>query len=493
MSRHPRNTHSLKVVLSELYIRWLSNDDVAHHVEEVARECLAAAKYQSPAPQKHHDPSASDVAALYEQRGSSPSPPPSPPMRQRHNMPKKVEDRTPSPVHQSTRFLGVDEMDALHRVVSPGGASPISPNVAVVRPHPVVDPHIPLAIHNQTPPSSTSPENAGGGDVLAGTARPKSPMQHVPSSGQSSGSMVLPRGPRVASQLDIPIFYRKTDGEGVVAEGPVDEIEALNVFFAIKGTAVKRRSTGGAFDIDISRTVKKNQLGPVCRDVFKLPEWLVDLLFRRVLAANNLADTTTSINYTNVKRFYDSVCAKQTPNKRLFELIKGDSRRSFLMLDDFRSAVKLLVEHHPGLEFLKQPEFQDFYTVAIRIMYQLEWKQSRRVQWVQFDNSDLPTVIRELDRTSDINQVLQYFSYEHFYVLYCRFWELDTDRDQYIALADLKNYSQASITNCILARVVAGCGRKLTSVISGRLDFENFVYFCLSEEDKKKSSSRTKQ
>jgi serine/threonine-protein phosphatase 2A regulatory subunit B'' len=24
----------------------------------------------------------------------------------------------------------------------------------------------------------------------------------------------------------------------------------------------------------------------------------------------------------------------------------------------------------------------------------------------------------------DINKVLDYFSYEHFYVLYCKFWEL---------------------------------------------------------------------
>eukprot|EP00959_Pyramimonas_sp_CCMP1952_P087589 1832939-Pyramimonas_sp.AAC.1 len=28
----------------------------------------------------------------------------------------------------------------------------------------------------------------------------------------------------------------------------------------------------------------------------------------------------------------------------------------------------------------------------------------------------------------DINKVLKYFSYEHFYVIYCKFWELDTVR-----------------------------------------------------------------
>lgn len=31
-----------------------------------------------------------------------------------------------------------------------------------------------------------------------------------------------------------------------------------------------------------------------------------------------------------------------------------------------------------------------------------------------------------LDDVQDINKVTDYFSYEHFYVTYCKFWELDT-------------------------------------------------------------------
>ena len=32
-----------------------------------------------------------------------------------------------------------------------------------------------------------------------------------------------------------------------------------------------------------------------------------------------------------------------------------------------------------------------------------------------------------LDEEDDINKINDYFSYEHFYVIYCKFWELDTD------------------------------------------------------------------
>ena len=34
-----------------------------------------------------------------------------------------------------------------------------------------------------------------------------------------------------------------------------------------------------------------------------------------------------------------------------------------------------------------------------------------------------------VDEEEDINKVLRFFSYEHFYVVYCKFWELDTDHD----------------------------------------------------------------
>ena len=34
--------------------------------------------------------------------------------------------------------------------------------------------------------------------------------------------------------------------------------------------------------------------------------------------------------------------------------------------------------------------------------------------------------LHEVDAQDDINRVLAHFSYEHFYVIYCKFWDLDT-------------------------------------------------------------------
>lgn len=50
------------------------------------------------------------------------------------------------------------------------------------------------------------------------------------------------------------------------------------------------------------------------------------------------------------------------------------------------------------------------------------------------------TVVR-LEQEEDINQIKDYFSYEHFYVIYCKFWELDKDHDLFIDREDLSRYN----------------------------------------------------
>lgn len=59
----------------------------------------------------------------------------------------------------------------------------------------------------------------------------------------------------------------------------------------------------------------------------------------------------------------------------------------------------------------------------------------------------------------------RYFSYEHFYVIYCKFWELDSDHDFLIDKEDLLRYGNHALTYRIVDRIFA-------QVWSGRL-------FCL--------------
>ena len=50
-------------------------------------------------------------------------------------------------------------------------------------------------------------------------------------------------------------------------------------------------------------------------------------------------------------------------------------------------------------------------------------------------------------------QVTQFFSYEHFYVLFCRFYELDSDRDNRLSRENLLKYGDHALSSAIVDRI----------------------------------------
>ena len=62
-----------------------------------------------------------------------------------------------------------------------------------------------------------------------------------------------------------------------------------------------------------------------------------------------------------------------------------------------------------------------------------------------------------LDDEDDINQVVDFFSYEHFYVIYCKFWELDKDHDLFISKDDLAKHNDHGKCACVCGVYVRAC------------------------------------
>ena len=87
-----------------------------------------------------------------------------------------------------------------------------------------------------------------------------------------------------------------------------------------------------------------------------------------------------------------------------------------------------------------------------RIFIAVNKCHSGRITSRQIRRSDLLEAFQQVDEEEDINKVTRYLSYEHFYVLYCRFWELDHDRDYRISREDLLKYG--TYTSCIVLFVV---------------------------------------
>ncbi|XP_025270780.1 uncharacterized protein LOC105251161 isoform X4 [Camponotus floridanus] len=169
--------------------------------------------------------------------------------------------------------------------------------------------------------------------------------------------------------------------------------------------------------------------------------------------------------------------------------------RNNILPEDLIPLVQDVVETHPGLTFLKEAtEFHSRYvhTVIARIFYCVNRSWSGKISLAELRRSNLLAVIAILEQEEDINQVTAYFSYEHFYVIYCKFWELDRDHDLFIDKMDLTRHNDHALSTRMIERIFSGAVTRGGKIKSGnnvqqledKMSYTEFVWFLLSEEDK---------
>uniref|UniRef100_A0A8I5UT20 Protein phosphatase 2 regulatory subunit B''beta n=1 Tax=Pongo abelii TaxID=9601 RepID=A0A8I5UT20_PONAB len=128
--------------------------------------------------------------------------------------------------------------------------------------------------------------------------------------------------------------------------------------------------------------------------------------------------------------------------------------------------------------------------VIQRIFYAVNRSWSGRITCAELRRSSFLQNVALLEEEADINQLTEFFSYEHFYVIYCKFWELDTDHDLLIDADDLARHNDHAISTKMIDRIFSGAvtrGRKVQK--EGRISYADFVWFLISEEDKKTPTS----
>lgn len=120
----------------------------------------------------------------------------------------------------------------------------------------------------------------------------------------------------------------------------------------------------------------------------------------------------------------------------------------------------------------------------MRIFFSLDVNDDGHITYRDFKNSNLFPILEIVATEDDINKIRQFFSYEHFYVLYCRFWELDTDHDFIIDKEDFSRYEGHALSRKAVDRIFQQVPRKFKAEIQNKMGYEDFVYFMMCEEDK---------
>ncbi|KAJ8760507.1 hypothetical protein K2173_015174 [Erythroxylum novogranatense] len=225
----------------------------------------------------------------------------------------------------------------------------------------------------------------------------------------------------------------------------------------------------------------------VTKEICKLPSFFCTALFRKIdVNGTGFVTRDAFVDYWINRNMLTMDIATQ-----IYTILKQPDLK-YLTQEDFKPVLRELLATHPGLEFLQStPEFQERYaeTVIYRIFYYINRSGNGHLTLRELKRGNIIDAMQYADEEEDINKVLRYFSYEHFYVIYCKFWELDTDHDFLIDKENLIRYGNHALTYRIVDRIFSQIPRKFTSKVEGKMGYEDFVYFILSEEDKSSEPS----
>lgn len=167
-----------------------------------------------------------------------------------------------------------------------------------------------------------------------------------------------------------------------------------------------------------------------------------------------------------LRRWYADMFAGRSLHERLFNVLRLPTA-TVISSNDLQRITLILLRLHPGLAFLTEtPQFQQLYaqTAALRVLFEndsnlkgcLNAADLKKIQCATGTtfSADLAASQRyggileslwQSQYEQDINRNLKCFSYEHFYVFYVTFWELDKDHDKLMTIFDLEHYAD----NCL--------------------------------------------
>ncbi|KAI3520286.1 hypothetical protein L1887_09615 [Cichorium endivia] len=188
-----------------------------------------------------------------------------------------------------------------------------------------------------------------------------------------------------------------------------------------------------------------NEFKPVTKEICKLPSFFSTALYRKIDVNGTGVTRDAFVDYW----IHSNMLTKDIATQ-IFTILKHPDLR-YLTHEDFKPILSELLASHPGLEFLQHtPEFQERYAVTViyRIFYYMNRAGNGRLTLRELKRGNLIAAMLHADEEEDINKVLR-----------------------------------------IVDRIFSQVPRKFTSKVEGKMGYEDFVYFILSEEDKSSEPS----
>eukprot|EP00403_Amphidinium_massartii_P033755 CAMPEP_0178439016 /NCGR_PEP_ID=MMETSP0689_2-20121128/35919_1 /TAXON_ID=160604 /ORGANISM="Amphidinium massartii, Strain CS-259" /LENGTH=582 /DNA_ID=CAMNT_0020061493 /DNA_START=121 /DNA_END=1866 /DNA_ORIENTATION=- len=360
------------------------------------------------------------------------------------------------------------------------GTVPVSPGRNTAQQSSIDSKASTAATAKKSPPNSDRPvplDLSGAVEEAAGT----------------TGRSAVPPGPSSSLQASpshvIPAFYKPK------AQRPTEPLPA----------EFRKEIADQLAKQGITEIKSYKHLEPIVTTVFGLSKYLAAPILHKVKVFHRLCEagdvkgssllsaSTEGITEGMFLAWCQGHVQPGDPVLTFYSVVKQD-HNDWIERDDFGMFLSAILSTHPGLEFLQETsEFQDRYadTVVSRIFFLCDRRDTGRIHLrdVRRVKPSIVETWKQLAEQEDIKLVRDYFSYEHFYVIYCTFWELDADHDFLLDKDDLIKYDGHALSRRVVDRIFSEVTQKFTSAVPGKMGYEDFIYFLLCDQDRQSDRS----
>ncbi|KAJ8331397.1 Serine/threonine-protein phosphatase 2A regulatory subunit B'' subunit alpha [Batrachochytrium dendrobatidis] len=201
---------------------------------------------------------------------------------------------------------------------------------------------------------------------------------------------------------------------------------------------------------------------------------------------NHLANTVPQIHWYHVARLWKTLLWETLDvDQRCFALLKPSSCNHLLQVH-IETAVADVIRDLPSFAFLVSSQsFMSRYveTVATRLFLMKSSSFSPTMTLREFRKLEFVLQISQLERCATCLEpsVPRAFSYKDFYVIYCKFWELDLDHDMILLPTDIQRFENYSLSPLMVSRIFQWNQIRALQKPSNSttMDFREFVVFII--------------
>lgn len=244
------------------------------------------------------------------------------------------------------------------------------------------------------------------------------------------------------------------------------------------------------------QVTEAEQLQEFLTKYMNMSRFYCEILYRRIHEANNLEDGAP-VQEEHLKRWASGAFDTNRPIVSFFHLMKSPLD-DWIGKDAVRDLIVYIIDNLPQFSFLvNTPDFQTRFadTILSRIYFHFDRSQCGRIYFRAIRNLDqspdydVISEIAQIENENPDKRVSSFFSYEHFYVIYCSFWEYDKDRDFLLDQQDLLSYDNHGLSSRTVERIFGQYARKFVGTVPSRMGYEDFTFFLICQHDKSSEMS----